>query len=120
MTPAGARAAAGARRALYGLLLLAAAGGPAAARDLAAVHYDLILAEHCGLLDGAVAAGWRGEVDALVAAGKLDEAAQRAAVSAASIAFETEWGNRGLGGSGPWCRNEGAEGAARLAAYPDG
>lgn len=93
---------------------------PAAARDLAAVHYDLLLAEYCALLDASVIAGWEAEVADVVAAQALDDAAQRAAASEASIAFEAEWGNRGLGGSRPWCRNEGVESAARLAAYPAG
>ena len=67
---------------LLATLLLAA---PAAARDLAAVHYDLLLAEYCALLDAAVIAGWEAEVADVVAAEALDEAAQRAAASEASI-----------------------------------
>ncbi len=107
---------------LVALLAALSPAAPAAAgdRDLAAVHYDLLLAEYCGRLDAAVIAGYRAEVRAVVARDALDEAAQQAERSSASIAFESEWGNRGLGGSGPWCRSEGSESAARLAAHADG
>jgi len=101
--------------ALLPLLALPAAAEP---RDLAAVHYDLLLAEHCALLDPAVVAGYRAEYRDLVARDALDEAAQVKAEGRANLAFEREWSNRGLGGSRPWCRTEGVASAARLAGYP--
>ncbi len=106
------------RRAAIVLALLAA-GLPAGAgqsRDLFAVHYDMLLADYCALVDERVIAGYRAEAAAAIAQDHLDEAQQRSERARAAIAFEAEWGNRGLGGSRPWCRHEGSEGAGRLAA----
>lgn len=98
------------------LLLLALPAGAEQGRGLYEVRYDLLLADYCALAAPAVIAGYRAEARAVVERDGLDEAAQRAALNRAAIAFEKEWGNRGLGGSRGWCRNEGAAGAARLAA----
>lgn len=109
-------------RAAGPLLLLAlasavpAAGAAEPARGLFEVRYDLLLAEYCALLDEAVVAGYRAEALAVVDRDGLDPVAQQSAMSRAAIAFEREWGNRGLGGSRGWCRNEGVASAARLAA----
>ena len=95
------------------------AGLPARAadsRDLYAVHYDMLLADYCALVDAQVLAGYRAESAAMIARDHLDEAQQRSERARAAIDFEAEWGNRGLGGSRPWCRHEGSEGAERLAA----
>jgi hypothetical protein len=99
-------------------LLLALGAAPRAEepRGLFEIRYDLLLADYCALLDAAVVAGYRAEALAAIARDGLDQAAQRAVLSRAEIAFEKEWGNRGLGGSRPWCRNEGTASAARLAA----
>jgi len=96
-----------------------AAAPPASAetpRGLFEIRYDLLLADYCALLDEAVVAGYRAEALAAIERDGLDQPAQTAAMGRAEIAFETEWGNRGLGGSRPWCRNEGLASAARLAA----
>lgn len=81
------------------------------------MHYDLLVADQCGLTTGAVIAGYRSEYAAVVARDGLDEAAQKEARLAALVAFDYEYQNRGLGGSRAWCRTEGAAGAARLAAF---
>ncbi len=108
------------QRALIAVGLILALGSPpllaGGARDLYAVHYDMLLADYCSLIDAQVVAGYRAESATAVERDHLDEAQQRDARSRAAIAFEAEWGNRGLGGSRPWCRHEGSEGAARLAA----
>jgi hypothetical protein len=101
------------------ILASLAAGLPAGAgesRDLYAVQYDMLLADYCALVDERVVAGYRAESAAMIARDHLDAAQQRDARSRAAIAFEAEWGNRGLGGSRPWCRDEGSAGAQRLAA----
>ena len=41
----------------------------------------------------------------------LDEARARTARIEANVAFDLEWQNRGLGGSRPWCRQDGKEAA---------
>jgi hypothetical protein len=99
-------------------LLLALGTAPRAEepRGLFEIRYDLLLADYCALLDAGVVAGYRAEALAAIARDGLDPAAQSVILSRAEIAFEREWGNRGLGGSRPWCRNEGAVSAARLAA----
>lgn len=86
-------------------------------RDLEAVHYDMLVADQCGLVDDSVIAGYRVEYEAVVARDGLDETEQQEQRLAALIAFDYEYQNRGLGGSRAWCREEGVEGARRLAAF---
>jgi len=86
-------------------------------RDLKAVHYDMLVADQCGLADGFVIAGYRAEYAAVVVRDGLDESAQRELRLAALVAFDYEYQNRGLGGARAWCREEGTAGARRLAAY---
>jgi len=81
------------------------------------VHYDMLVADQCGLIDDSVAAGYRAEYAAVVARDGLDEAAQREQRIAAIMAFDYEYQNRGLGGARAWCREDGAAGARRLAAF---
>lgn len=95
---------------LWPALLFLAWTGSAEARDLTEVYYDYLLADYCALLTPEALAGYRAEVAA------ADPAVRQRAQSAAELAFEREWGNRGLGGTRPWCRDEGRESAARLAA----
>jgi hypothetical protein len=102
-------------------LVLAVAGGARAAPErpapdgYARAHYDLLLVENCGLLTAEVRRGFELARDDGLRDRPLDEAAARAARIEASLAFEREWHNRGLGGSRPWCRQEGK--AAALAFF---
>jgi hypothetical protein len=100
-------------------MLLAACAAVAEERGLKAVHYDMLVVDQCGLSNDSVIAGYRAEYAAVVARDALDETAQRDARLAALIAFDYEYQNRGLGGARAWCRTEGADGAARLAAFAE-
>lgn len=81
---------------------------------LQALHYDLLLGDHCGLMSQRALTGYK--LGAAAAANDLTAEQQVAARHAAGIAFELEYHNRGLGGSRAWCRDEGAEGIERLSA----
>ena len=77
--------------------------------------YDVYLVETCGLLTARCSAGssWRATSGAEPS--RLDEAAARTARINAGVAFDLERQNRGLGGSRPWCRQDGK--AAALAFF---
>jgi len=82
---------------------------------LEALHYDLEVASYCGLVDGAVSAGFRAAAGALIAASGLDRDGLDALRGRAWQAAHAEWQNRGLGGFRSWCRTDAVAGAARLA-----
>lgn len=82
---------------------------------LEALHYDLEVASYCGLVDGAVSAGFRTAAGALIAASGLDRDGLDALRGRAWQAAHAEWQNRGLGGFRNWCRTDAVAGAARLA-----
>lgn len=108
---------------LSGLLLCGlwmgtpSAGQPQSAPpgSYARAHYDVYLVENCGLLTAEVRRGFELARDERRQAEGLDEAAARAARIEAGVAFDLEWQNRGLGGSRPWCRQDGK--AAALAFF---
>ena len=104
---------------LSGLLLCgtASAGQPQSAPpgSYARAHYDVYLVENCGLLTAEVRRGFELQRDERRLAEGLDEAAARAARIEAGTEFDLEWQNRGLGGSRPWCRQDGK--AAALAFF---
>jgi hypothetical protein len=109
-----------ARRGLAVGALLAApalAGQPAGAPpgSYARALYDVYLVENCGLLTAEVRRGFELASGERLAAEGLDDAAAQAARHDAGLAFDREWHNRGLGGSRPWCRQEGK--AAALAFF---
>lgn len=108
------------------LLLLASAArsGPAAELPrpeelgpLARAQYDLLVVRQCGLLSAEVRRGF----DLLEAdlvrerGGGADAETLERARHAGLLAFDREWGNRGLGGTRPWCRADGK--AAALAFF---
>ena len=104
---------------LASLLLsgIASAGQPenAPPGSYARAHYDIFLVETCGLLTAEVQRGFELARDERRAAEGLDEAAAREARIEAGTEFDLEWQNRGLGGSRPWCRQDGK--AAALAFF---
>jgi hypothetical protein len=81
----------------------------------ARAHYDAYLVENCGLLTVEVRRGFELQRDERRRAERLDDEAARAARINAGVAFDLEWQNRGLGGSRPWCRQDGK--AAALAFF---
>ena len=87
-------------------------------RDLKAVHYDMLVVDQCGLVNGSVLAGYQAEYAAVVARDHLNEAQQQQQRHDALVAFDAEYHNRGLGGSRAWCRDEGVPSAQHFAAYP--
>lgn len=95
----------------------ASAGQPenAPPGSYARAHYDVYLVENCGLLTREVQRGFELQRDERRAAEGLDEAAAREARIEAGTEFDLEWQNRGLGGSRPWCRQDGK--AAALAFF---
>ena len=101
---------------MKGLVVLAVLLWVGAARadqtTLQTLHYDLLLADHCGLMTDQALRGYKKGASA--ARSDLSEAQSAAALSAAGLAFGYEYQNRGLGGSRPWCRDEGMAGLARL------
>jgi hypothetical protein len=108
--------------ALAGLVLAGTAGGvraePPRQADLggyARAHYDLLVVENCGLLNAELRRGFELELRDRLDRERLGDEEAEAARTQASLAFEREWHNRGLGGSRPWCREEGKR--AALAFY---
>ncbi|HEX6010255.1 MAG TPA: hypothetical protein VFY87_00330 [Geminicoccaceae bacterium] len=81
----------------------------------ARAHYDLLVVEHCGLLNPQLRRGFELELRDRLDRERLGDEEAEAARTQASLAFEREWHNRGLGGSRPWCREEGKR--AALAFY---
>lgn len=108
-----------------GLLMASASAGTAPARgaqpadappgSYARAHYDVYLVETCGLLTAEVKRGFELATAERLAAESLDREAARQARIKAGVAFDLEWQNRGLGGSRPWCRQDGK--AAALAFF---
>lgn len=76
------------------------------------------VAQQCGLATPRAEAGFAAVERRLIAEEGLDEDGVRNARNAAGIAFAMEYQNRGLGGSRPWCRTEGAEAVRRFEAAP--
>lgn len=99
--------------------LLAALAGPSQAGQpaqappgsYARAHYDLRLVENCGLVTAEVERGFELTRDERLRREALDEAGARTARIRAGVAFDLEWQNRGLGGSRPWCREDGKQAA---------
>lgn len=81
----------------------------------ARAHYDVLVVEHCGLLTPELRRGFELARDALAREGAIDAQAAQDARRLALLAFDREWSNRGLGGSRPWCREDGKR--AALAFY---
>jgi hypothetical protein len=73
----------------------------------ARAHYDIYLVETCGLLTAEVKRGFELASAERRTAEALDGEAARQARIRAGVAFDLEWQNRGLGGSRPWCRQDG-------------
>jgi hypothetical protein len=116
------------RRYLYGsgwvagaVAVLGAAAAPAGEPvgtppgSYARTYYDIQLVQNCGLLTAEVERGFELASAERRAAEALDDAAAQDARIKAGIAFELEYQNRGLGGSRPWCRQDGK--AAALAFF---
>lgn len=95
----------------------ALAGEPAAppSDSYARAYYDIALVQNCGLLTAEVERGFQLASAERRAAESLDDAAAQAARIKAGVAFDLEYQNRGLGGSRPWCRQDGK--AAALAFF---
>jgi hypothetical protein len=95
----------------------ASAGQPhdAPPGSYARAHYDIYLVETCGLLTAEVKRGFELAREERLTAEALDGEAARVARIRAGVAFDLEWQNRGLGGSRPWCRQDGK--AAALAFF---
>lgn len=85
--------------------------------DLVTVIYGMNVAAQCGLVDRLVFDGYRHRVQAQILRHGLTQIDIRRAWIAADIAFELEYGNRGLGGQRNWCRTEGIDAARDFAAY---
>ncbi|MFO1049008.1 MAG: hypothetical protein U1E52_14045 [Geminicoccaceae bacterium] len=95
----------------------AVAKEPAAppADSYARAFYDVALVQNCGLLTAEVERGFELVSAERRAAEGLDDAAARVGRIQAGVAFDLEYQNRGLGGSRPWCRQDGK--AAALAFF---
>jgi hypothetical protein len=81
----------------------------------ARAHYELLVVENCGLLNAELRRGSELELRDRLGQERLGDEEVEAARTQAGLAFEREWHNRGLGGSRPWCREEGKR--AALAFY---
>lgn len=94
-------------------LAQAAAEEPAAPPpdSYARAFYDVALVQNCGLLTAEVERGFELASAERLASEGLDGAAARTARIQAGVAFDLEYQNRGLGGSRPWCRQDGKEAA---------
>lgn len=102
------------------LVAVTLAATPATVADYQRLHYDLLVVENCGLLGKEVEAGFVLARDDSLRAQPLDPERRKAARVAATVAFDEEWSNRGLGGSRQWCREEGKTAAlAFFARYID-
>ena len=103
------------------LAVLGAAAAPAGEPvdappgSYARAYYDIQLVQNCGLLTAEIERGFELASAERRAAEALDDAAAQDARIKAGIAFELEYQNRGLGGSRPWCRQDGK--AAALAFF---
>jgi hypothetical protein len=107
---------------IVGVLVAAGPGSARAAQpaeappgSYARAHYDIFLVETCGLLTAEVKRGFELAREERLIAEALDGEAARVARIRAGVAFDLEWQNRGLGGSRPWCRQDGK--AAALAFF---
>jgi hypothetical protein len=80
--------------------------------------YAYSVAQQCGLVTRRAQAGFEATERRLVAEEGLDGNGVMNARIAAGIAFAQEYQNRGLGGSRPWCRGEGAAAVRRFEAAP--
>ncbi len=94
-----------------------AAGADPAGIGLQQVHYDIAVADYCGLIDQPVAIGYFLLHHDLLARGNVapedDQAARLAAIAAADL----EYFDRGLSGQKNWCRTEGAAAVGRFTSY---
>lgn len=107
-----------------GILLMILASPAQAVMDAATqealreAYYAIEVAGYCGLVNDAVAAGFRRQVkrilgDTAIAQETLNDIRGRAWQAA-----HWEWQNRGLGGFRGWCRKEGKAAAERFLAEP--
>lgn len=110
----------GCMRYVLGLVCIMALAQSAAADpdgDLFRAHYDIAIADYCGLVSQAVAIGYVLLHHDLLARGNIrpedDRAAQLKAVRDADYAYQ-DWG---LSGHKKWCRQEGEAAVARLTLY---
>ena len=88
-----------------------------ASRDYALLVRDILIVRQCGLSDELVEAGFRIEVDSLVAAGRVTPANAAAARDQGQEIYRLAFRDRGGGPVDPRCREEGAAAAAGFRAY---
>ena len=88
--------------------------------ELVQIHYDLEVANYCGVVNNNALAGFNAALQHLKESENVtDEDVEQARMQAWKDAY-WEWQNRGLGGFKGWCANEALEGARRLESYlPD-
>ena len=97
--------------------LPAQAGSDAASSDYASLIRDILIVRQCGLSDELVEAGFRVEVESLVAAGRVTPANGPAARDRGQAIYRLAFRDRGGGPVDPRCRAEGASAAAGFRAY---
>ena len=97
--------------------LPAQAGSDAASSDYASLVRDILIVRQCGLSDELVEAGFRVEVESLVAAGRVTPANGPAARDRGQAIYRLAFRDRGGGPVDPRCRAEGAAAAAGFRAY---
>jgi hypothetical protein len=96
-----------------------AAGLDTATREaLRAAYYEIEVAGYCGLVDDAVAAGFRRQVERILDGAEVAQDTLNELRGKAWQAANAEWQNRGLGGFRGWCRNEGRAAAERFLTEP--
>jgi hypothetical protein len=88
-----------------------------ASPDYASLVRDILIVRQCGLSDELVEAGFRIEVESLVAAGRVTPANGAAARDQGQAIYRLAFRDRGGGPVDPRCRAEGAAAAAEFRAY---
>ncbi len=88
--------------------------------ELVRIHYDLEVANYCGVVSKKALSGFNLALKNLKESANVNsEDVEQARMQAWKDAY-WEWQNRGLGGFKGWCANEALEGARRLESYlPD-
>ena len=87
------------------------------APDYASLVRDILIVRQCGLSDELVEAGFRVEVESLVAAGRVTPDNGAAARDQGQAIYRLAFRDRGGGPVDPRCRAEGAAAAAGFRAY---
>jgi hypothetical protein len=96
---------------------LPARAGSDASPDYASLVRDILIVRQCRLSDELVEAGFRVEVESLVAAGRVTPANGAAARDQGQAIYRLAFRDRGGGPVDPRCRAEGAAAAAGFRAY---